>query len=177
MASLDDATLINKYYISGSAFALSEEKHHDLKQAVSAEFDVEYTSVFLVGSAKLGFSIKPSRRFMPFADTSDIDIVIISRDLFEKVWQEVYSFKSNGGYWPKMTSFMDYHFEGWIRPDLLPLEPSFVFSRRWWDFFENISGGGHYGPYKIYGGLYYSRYFLEHYQSKCFEQCRAELNK
>lgn len=176
LSELDDGQLINKYYVSGSAFALDEDKLHDLKQTVSEAFHVDYTSVFLVGSAKLGFSIKPTRRYKPFADSSDIDVVIVSRELFEKVWKEVFAFIRNGGYWPKNNAFKAYHFEGWIRPDMLPLQPSFVFSRKWWDFFELLSGSGRYGPYKIHGGLYYSRYFLDQYQRKCFDQCRSEFN-
>lgn len=176
LSSLDDTQVVNKYYLSGSAFALTDDGHFKLRQTVATQFQVEYTDVFLVGSAKLGFSIKPSRRFQPFADKSDIDVVIVSRNLFERVWQEVYAFSNSGGYWPKMKTFKDYHFEGWIRPDKLPLEPSFIFTRTWWDFFEHLSGGGTFGPYRIRGGLYYSRFFLEQYQHKCFEQCRAEIS-
>lgn len=177
LQTLDDKQLINKYYISGHAFALSNDLHFQLRQTVASTFDVEFTEVFLVGSAKLGFSIKPQRRFQSFTDTSDIDVVIVSKTLFERIWQEVHSFERNGGYWPKMSAFKEYHFAGWIRPDKLPLQPTFIFARKWWSFFEALSGGGEYGPYKIRGGLYHSPFFLEQYQNICFQQCRTEISK
>lgn len=174
---LGDSELINKYYLSGSAFALDDNKHYKLRQSIADYFKVDYPQVFIVGSAKLGFSIKPKRRFKPFYDQSDIDIVVVSSCLFEKIWKEVFIFEKNGGYWSKMKDFKNYHFQGWIRPDMLPLQPSFCLTREWWDFFEMMSGSGEYGPYKIRGGLYYSRLFFDSYQKKCFDQCRGEASE
>ena len=63
---LGDSELINKYYLSGSAFALDDNKHYKLRQSIADYFKVDYPQVFIVGSAKLGFSIKPKRRFKPY---------------------------------------------------------------------------------------------------------------
>ena len=172
---LNDQELVNKYYLSGAAFAFEDDLQYRLRQAIADFFQIDFTQVFLVGSAKLGFSIKPKRRFLPFYDKSDIDVVLICSTLFENIWREVFSFERNGGYWPKMNDFKDYHFQGWIRPDKLPLEASFALTKKWWSFFESLSGSGNFGPYKIRGGLYHSRFFFESYQRKCFEQCRLEV--
>lgn len=51
--SLGNSELINKYYFSGPAFALDDNKYYALRQAVSDYFKVEYPLVFMVGSAKL----------------------------------------------------------------------------------------------------------------------------
>ena len=177
LLTLSNAELVNKYYLSGSAFALDNGRHYRLRQTVTDFLQVDYSQVFMVGSAKLGFSIKPKRRFQPFYDRSDIDIVVVCRELFEEIWREVFRFERNGGYWPKLADFKLYHFQGWIRPDKLPLEPSFALTKKWWDFFEKISGNGEYGPYKIRGGLYHSRFFFEYYQQKCFDQCRNEVSQ
>ncbi|MCB1581335.1 MAG: hypothetical protein KDJ32_10700 [Alphaproteobacteria bacterium] len=176
LLNLNDSEIINKYYLSGSAFALDDNSHYKLRESVSSYFEVDYTQVFIVGSAKLGFSIKPRRRFKPFYDKSDIDIVVISSYLFDKIWKEVFLFDKNGGYWPKVKNFKNYHFQGWIRPDMLPLEHSFRISKEWWDFFERISGSGEYGRYRIRGGLYHSRLFFDSYQKICFDQCRDEVS-
>lgn len=175
LAKLTDGEIINKYYHSGPAFALNDDQHHSLRECICKNFSVEYTEVFIVGSAKLGFSIKPTRRYGCFTDTSDIDIVILNKTLFEKIWQSVLQFEENGGYWPKIQEFKKYHFNGWIRPDKLPHEKSFELTKQWWSFFESLSGSGQYGPYKIRGGLYHSKYFLEKYQGKCLEQCRSQI--
>jgi len=174
--NLSDAELVNKYYFSGSAFAFEDEQLYRLRQTVSDFFNIDYNQVFMVGSAKLGFSIKPSRRFKPFYDKSDVDLVIVCKTLFEEIWTDIFSFEKSGGYWPKMQQFKTYHFKGWIRPDMLPLEKTFTLTKKWWDFFENLSGSGEFGPYKVRGGLYHSRYFFDAYQTKCFEQCRIEGN-
>lgn len=171
---LRSSDLINKYYLSGPAFALDDDRHYRLRSDVSKYFTVEFTDVFLVGSAKLGFSIKPSRRFLPFGDKSDLDLVIVSKLLFENIWKEVFTFEKTGGYWPKMDAFKRYHFQGWIRPDMLPLDKAFPITRHWWSFFEDLSAAGHFGPYKVRGGLYYSRAFFDSYQQICFDECRSE---
>jgi hypothetical protein len=173
--SLNDQELVNKYYLSGAAFVFDDDHQYRLRQTVADFFHIDFTQVFLAGSAKLGFSIKPQRRFLPFYDKSDIDVVLVCPTLFEEIWREVFSFERNGGYWPKMNDFKSYHFQGWIRPDKLPLEPSFALTKKWWDFFESLCGSGNFGPYKIRGGLYHSRFFFESYQRKCFEQCRLEV--
>ncbi len=51
--SLGNSELLNKYYISGPAFALDDNKYYALRQTVSDYFKVEYSLVFMVGSAKL----------------------------------------------------------------------------------------------------------------------------
>jgi hypothetical protein len=40
----------------------------------------------VVGSARFGFSMKPGRNLKAFADTSDIDVVIVNADLFDRLW-------------------------------------------------------------------------------------------
>lgn len=125
---------------------------------------------------KLVFQLNQNEDLSHFHDKSDINIVVVSSALFEKIWKEVFLFEKNGGYWPKVKDFKNYHFQGWIRLDMLPLEPSFRITREWWDFFENISGGGEYGPYRIRGGLYHSRSFFDYYQKICFDQCRNEVS-
>ena len=174
LPKLTNSELIHKYYMSGAAFALDDTHQHKLREEVAAYFKLAFTDVFIVGSAKLGFSIKPERRFMPFGDKSDVDLTIISKDLFEQVWHELHLFQKSGGYWD-LTSFKHYHFQGWIRPDKLPRVRSFRFTSDWWDFFNSFSKDGRCGRYRIRAGLYYSRFFFDSYQQICLDQCRQEI--
>lgn len=175
LTHLNDTEMVNKYYLSGTAYIFDDNHQYRLRQTVADFFSIDYTNVFIVGSAKLGFSIKSARRFKPFSDRSDIDIVLVCTSLFEEIWREVFAFEKNGGFWPKINKFKLYHYQGWIRPDMLPLEYSFTLTKKWWKFFEDLSGSGNFGPYKIRGGLYHSRYFFDAYQKICFEQCRQEV--
>jgi hypothetical protein len=168
--------LIRKYILGGACYVLSEEKILHLKEEISEHFGVEFHNVIMVGSGKLGFSIKSEKRFQAFGNDSDIDIAVVADGLFKKVWEEAFLYKKSGADWPKAESFFKYLSQGWIRPDKLPTSEYFVFSAKWWDFFNELTANKRYGPYKIRGGLYYSMFFLQEYQKICIEQCIEELN-
>lgn len=165
--------VIHQYITHGNAFILDETPYFQLKEAVAINFNVHPTNVYMVGSGKLGFSIKPSRRYQSFGEASDIDLAIISQEMFEQIWKRVFQYYTDvGTWWAKSDKFLQYLFKGWIRPDLLPYGHSFQISSQWWDFFQSLTNSGIYGPYKIVAGVYHSMYFFESYQSICIEQCK-----
>lgn len=63
----------------------------DFKMLVSQAFDIAFNNVVMVGSAKLGFSIAPEKFLRDFKidgdNSSDIDIAIISPQLFDYFWR------------------------------------------------------------------------------------------
>jgi hypothetical protein len=71
------------------------EKYHELKTAVSDNLDVPVKNVAIVGSAKLGFSLTPGRNFHKFSEESDLDLVVVSRDLFLQLWDSHLHFKNS----------------------------------------------------------------------------------
>lgn len=166
--------IVRKHIFNGGCFALTDEMHYQLKECVCEHFNIEFNNVVLVGSGKLGFSIKAEKRFQTFGDDSDIDIAVISSDLFTKIWQEAYLYKKSGAFWPRSSEFFKYLSEGWIRPDKLPSSNYFEFSKKWWDFFNDITSAKRFGPYKIRAGLYQSLFFLQEYQMICVNQCIEE---
>jgi hypothetical protein len=168
--------VVQQYVTHGSSYILADTPYFQLKATVAAHFGIHSTTVYMVGSGKLGFSIKPSRRYQKFGETSDIDLAIISKEMFEDIWKGVFQYQSEmAGWWPKSDKFLHYLFRGWIRPDLLPHGHSFSISKDWWDFFQGLTNSGEYGPYKIVAGVYHSMYFFENYQSICVDQCRQLL--
>jgi predicted nucleotidyltransferase len=173
---LSSLQVYRKYVLSGTCYALDDNQHYKLREEVCEKLSVEFSDVILVGSGKLGFSLKPGRRFGMFNDDSDIDLAIVSRSLFEKVWEEAYLFKKSQADWPRAKLFFKYLSEGWIRPDKLPPSRYFSFSGDWWDFFNALTSSNNYGPYKIRAGLYYSHFFLQEYQKICIDQCIQEAN-
>lgn len=74
----------------------------DYRLIVSESLGVSYNSVMMVGSGKIGYSLSPpnlehpeiSKTFLPFNDDekirkiSDIDIAIISSDIFSHYWKK-----------------------------------------------------------------------------------------
>jgi hypothetical protein len=164
--------LAQKHLNHGDCCLLSSEAYFELKLAVAKEFEIHPNEVVMVGSAKLGFSIVPWKRYRLFNDSSDIDLAIVSPKLFEQVWAEVHDYSYGGSYWPDRQSFCEYLFQGWIRPDKLPPDDRFGRSQKWWEYFRGLTNSQRFGKYKIRAGLYKSWHFLEKYQSICIEECK-----
>lgn len=167
--------IVRRFITFGDSHIINEESLFRLKAEVADHFDVHPTEVLLVGSAKLGFSIAYNKRYQPFGDSSDIDLALVSTKLFDKIWELVFLYWSEGNYWDREDDFKRYLFRGWIRPDKLPPSSKFNIGKEWWEFFRNLTSTGKYGPYKITGGLYRSWVFFESYQSICVKQCKQTL--
>ena len=176
LVNLSSLQIIRKYFLNGGCHVLNNDQYFRLKEEICEHLQVEFNSVVLVGSGKVGFSIKSEKRYQSFGEESDIDVAVVSEELFQRVWHEAYLYKKSGAYWPKASAFFRYLSEGWIRPDKLPSSDYFSFTATWWDFFNDVTASRRYGPYKIRAGLYHSMFFLQEYQKICIEQCIEELN-
>jgi predicted nucleotidyltransferase len=164
-----------KHLLSGECAALSNEQYLSLKEKVASFFDVSTAEVIVVGSAKLGFSIKDTKLYTPFDENeSDIDVAVISSDAFDKIWREVHRYTKTGTFFPKKDEFQNYLYDGWIRPDKMPPDDIFKFANEWRLFFRSLTKSGDYGGIKIAAGLYKSWYYLENYQQKSLEICKTK---
>ncbi|MES3003905.1 MAG: hypothetical protein V4787_24655 [Pseudomonadota bacterium] len=134
-----------------------------VRACVATEFGTTADHVWIVGSAKLGFSPKPGQYFKHFSDHSDIDVALVSPRLYEEVWREVFQMDRAGEYFDK-EKFSHYHLRGWIRPDALPPSAEYNRCRSWWKFFKDLSSKEDFMRMKIRGGLYFDSFFLRQYQ-------------
>lgn len=79
---------VNWYF--SKAMNLEQSEQHrlmgDLKLIISSEIPVSFNNIQIVGSSTIGYSLSPGKAFCVFDDTSDIDIAIISPDLFQELW-------------------------------------------------------------------------------------------
>lgn len=164
--------LVQRHITFGDCYALSPNAYFELKNQVSRKFGINPAEVVVVGSAKLGFSIAPEKRYRRFGDSSDIDVALCSTNLFDHIWLDVFDYWRRRGFWEGFEQFRKYLFRGWMRPDKLPPEKSFARSQEWWDFFRLLTSTGDFGPYKITGALYKDWYFLESYQERCVSECK-----
>jgi hypothetical protein len=167
-----EATLVQRHITFGHCFNLSDDAYFSLKDRIAQRFGIHPNEVVVVGSAKLGFSIAPDKRYRPFGEKSDIDVALCSGQLFDAFWKDVFDYWARGELWPGIGDFRKYLFRGWMRPDKLPPITSFIRSRDWWEFFRALANSGEYGPYKVTGALYKSWHFLESYQLKCVRDCK-----
>lgn len=169
---LEMGVMVQKYLTYGSCALFTSDTYFELKRQVADQFGLHPSEVLVVGSAKLGFSIAPTKRYTHFNDQSDIDVALVAPHLFEQIWAEVYEYKQSGAYWDRFNSFCQYLFEGWIRPDKLPPSSRFSRAMEWWEYFRVLTNSAKFGPFKIRAGLYKSWRFLEGYQQQCVAECK-----
>lgn len=170
----DNIHMISKYFYNDyEPAAINLDIYHELRWEIKEYFKLESIfDVFLVGSGRLGFSIKPTEQFRPFNEQSDLDIVIVSRPLFEQYWKAARNSSISLEEWKSQRAYENYFFEGWMRPDKLRFGGEDLDVKHWWEFFGDLSRSRKYGNYPISGGLYYSLDFLEHYQKDAIERIR-----
>ncbi len=176
LKELSDDEMISKYYYNDFVpAAISLDTYHKLRLEIKNHFNLESIfDVFLVGSGRLGFSIKPGNEYKLFDDDSDLDVVIISKSMFEQYWKKMRDYDYKLSTWKKSSVFEEYFFYGWMRPDFLPHNTIFNDPFEWWKYFEDLSASGKYGGIKIRGGLYYSLEFLESFQKSAIKKLRLK---
>lgn len=168
--------VVRKNIIHGSCAIIDDQSYFTLRGHVADQYEIHPNEIIIVGSRKLGFSIAPLKQYRHFSEQSDIDLVVVSAALFDKVWRAVYDYERTGGYWERSGPFKKYLFQGWIRPDKLPPDQTFAFASEWWKFFNKLSYSGQYSVYKINGALYRDWRFLESYQLKSVDGCANALS-
>ncbi|CAN7165912.1 hypothetical protein LJR219_000208 [Phenylobacterium sp. LjRoot219] len=179
LKSLSDQAMLDRFYYARPAAMLVGDQEAALRRAITDQFRVSMRDVLVTGSAKLGFTTvsKPEKKrpiFSPFGDTSDIDVAIISSDLFLRFWRRTSEFENAEG-WKDRSSFRRYLARGWIRPDMLPTHPDFSEKIEWFEFFQELTASGRYGPYTITAGVYYDAEFWEKYACKSLGICRQYI--
>lgn len=169
----DYLRLTRKYILHGIPYVFDdrEDAYYDFRALIANHFNVNFHDVFIVGSAKLGFSLLKGTAFS--AD-SDIDVVIISNVLFETFYQKMCDYQysiskgqiaiteeERGNY----SRFLKYIIRGWMRPDLLPLKINDEDVKKNWEFFfSTISNGKScVGNYMVTAALFKSFYYMERY--------------
>jgi predicted nucleotidyltransferase len=189
----DDGLLdfCRKWVLHGTPhiFQEREDEFYEFRKRIADGLHVSFHEVFITGSAKLGFS---PHKGTEFSYDSDIDVAIISPDLFESVMGHIYKFQVDLRRSRRAVDerelamyheFLEYVAIGWIRPDKLPL--SFKIKElktSWFEFFNSLSyGRSEVGDYKVTGGVFKGYYYLEQYIVSGLRSARStamvELNK
>ncbi|WP_428666442.1 hypothetical protein [Runella sp.] len=172
--------VVQKHLIDGSSFffrSLPEGEEFAFKKDIANSLDVHIRDIVIVGSGKLGFSIKPDKDnpslylFKKFDyyfeknnenEKSDLDIAIVSSSLFDQ--QLINLHKHTGGYTDKTypynrkVDFAKYIIKGWLRPDMVPRDYSISSEViKVQDDYKRKFGR------KVSIGIYKSWYFFETY--------------
>lgn len=171
--------VIDRYLLFGTPYVFEndEETFFALKADIADYLNIKQTQIYVVGSAKLGFSIAPGKLFKNFDDDSDIDIAIIDDVLYLERWRLLYK------YYPKIMrsphseeedniydKFKDYFFRGWLRPDLFPMK----YKQEWFDYFVKLN---RIYKYRIAAGIYRDFGFFSDYHSGNLKKLRNSLRE
>lgn len=71
---------------------------------------VTRADIRIVGSGRLGVSLRPGNALRPFSDRSDIDVVVVSPELFDQLWLSMLEAAYPR---PPVTDIV--HFGGWLQ--------------------------------------------------------------
>jgi len=142
--------VVRKYLINGSSYFFehigTEDNEYNIKKDIAKSLKIHPNNIIIVGSGKLGFSIKPTDKEYPLnnfriettydKEESDIDIAVISSQLFEEKLQAIHSFlrsydlsrifevfddcRKKRKHKKCFDDFSRYILLGWLRPDKMP---------------------------------------------------------
>ncbi len=150
--SLSFEQLFQKHIVDSQCFFFNSiikdtKKEYEIRGLIANSLGVHINEVIIVGSAKLGFSLSPKKLYNEFdskfnqtkifRDKSDLDIAVISPDLFKDLNIRIYNYtnsfkfkwheneyyngsKLNDFNVPINYKFFEYHTKGWFRPDFKP---------------------------------------------------------
>lgn len=93
LVAMDNLDVVAKVFLlEGVPFVFSSSpmKYLIFREQVADHFEIGYQDVCIVGSAKLGFSPSPHKFGRSFAETSDVDVVIISPEMFDRGTHELF---------------------------------------------------------------------------------------
>lgn len=169
----DYLEIVRKYIFHGIPYVFhdNQDAYYEFRNRIAKQFKVNFGDVFIVGSAKLGYSYLKGT---DFTLDSDIDVVIVNTDLFNEFHKKICEYQHKLDKGSRTTTkeniekyhrFLEYMAKGWMRPDKFPTQFQMeVIKNEWFDFFKSLSyGNSEVGNYKVAGGLYKSYYFLEKY--------------
>ncbi|GAA4648233.1 hypothetical protein GCM10023116_05000 [Kistimonas scapharcae] len=175
-----------KKVLHGTPFVFRDRENdfYDFQKRISLQFNVAFHEVYITGSGKLGFSPLKKKEFDL---DSDIDVAIISGDLFDNILELIRNYQMSLRASKRNVSeqeiklyhqFLEYVAIGWIRPDKLPLSFQIEnLKNAWFDFFDSISyGRSEVGDYKVTAGIFKSYRHFELYTFSGINDLNKSLN-
>jgi hypothetical protein len=173
--------VIQKHITTGDPAIIAGDIYFELRRRVAQKFALHPSEIVLVGSCRLGFSLKPKgktpERYKPARPTSDIDLAIVSPGRFDSYWDRVFYLVRKNRDWSLShgAKFTRDLFNGWITPSQLPNLPQFADAISWTEYFAELTRVRLCGMREVKPRLYRSWSRLEAYQEIMVNQCMNEL--
>jgi hypothetical protein len=166
------AAITQEHIFAGLPYVFRDEPASNglLIGHVSDALCVLEQNVIVVGSAKIGFSLNPNSFPREFLDTSDIDVIVVSEELFDKVWMTLLEWQyprrlvNLGGSEQKWAASRrkDIYW-GWMVPDEISyqglsfpdaLRPLRDIAVQWFNTFQTLSLYPEFAARTVSGRLY-----------------------
>jgi hypothetical protein len=187
--------VVREYVFGEGAFAF-ENKPKSLEiifEHLTSNLPIQKHEVIIVGSAKLGFSLNPDGYFNPFTKASDIDIIVVNTELFDRIWMICLDWHYLSRYGERMSRpSEDWAAErkkevywGWFKPDQIKF-PEIAFGsalrelrdikHQWFSTFQSFSRFPEFASRTINNRLYRSIEHAARYHRKGLVDLREFLN-
>lgn len=171
LGSNDIYEIVNKYILCEDCVCFSGEKDliRRLKTAIADHFHLHLKNIEIVGSGKLGISLNEERFGKPFDSQSDIDLIVVSSELFDRAWIELlmldykYPHRLRGNDRDFLRESFETIHKGYLSPNKLPEASNF--GKNWWAIFNGLSNKAKYENRKIRGRLFKNWFCVEKYYS------------
>ena len=168
-----------------------------LKELVQRSLSIPHlvtdVECLVIGSAKFGYSISPDRFGSQFTAKSDVDVAVISGELFDLIWSRMLEWRypwhvrkwherdKRWGY-----SYLENHFVGWIEPHKIRVEvaglkqvpkPIQSIANTWFDTFKRAASLEPIRGHDASGRLFRSMSHLAMYQRWGLHKITSQLRE
>jgi hypothetical protein len=158
--SRDHAKIVEELLVAGLPFAFrdSPADYDTLRVTLSAALHLPADAMTVVGSGRIGFSLSPEKYGTPFLPDSDLDVVVVSAELFDIAWFDLLRLgRKYFSLEKKVQSWIDTHkenhiFFGFIVPDRLP--GAVAISPAWFRTFKGLARNPSLAGRDVNGRLY-----------------------
>lgn len=173
--------VVQKYLFDGLPFCFRGDPNlfYTFRSDICENFRIHPQNFTIVGSAKVGFSLAPEKYGNAFSDSSDIDVVLVSDELFEGLWLKLIEYKRttvfrlSGVIQDKFQQLQNMLFYGIIRFDKLTND--FPVAKDWWEYFNQMSKDERFGPRRVRAAFFKGWKHVSYYYEESLRKLRQTL--
>ena len=175
---MDD--VLEDYLFGGLPFSFSDNPgvYKRMVRYISRGLGVPKEDICVVGSARIGFSLSPRDFGTPFDERSDVDIIVVSPELFDSSWVNILT--RNRVRWSSLNEvtkgYINEHrdkhhiYGGWIYPSLVV--EALEIGERWLRTFNGLSRIPDLSSRHVGGRLYRTWEHARAYHRRSLRQIR-----
>jgi predicted nucleotidyltransferase len=171
----------------------SEETLARLRRQLASKLQIPDASIFVVGSAKTGFSLAPDEFPRAFRPDSDVDVVVVDPKRFDKIWLALIH-ASYYDRWAKkieltkdrdkLADLREHISFGYVYPELCAFRDTVFLrgdktlaneNRTWFDAFQSLSLLREFAGRTVNARLYRTKSHVIAYHAQGLEALRARI--